>query len=130
MQYFVQPAVIEKVSCNVGYFIRMQIRIFQYGGVMFLGQGKKKTTTQKTFLCKHSGSIFKYHYTSPPPTVPPLLLPLKIIIIFKYVLIDFREIGKEREKERDINERETLIGCLLHTPHLELEPQACALTRN
>ena len=51
---------------------------------------------------------------------------------YRFYLFLERMEGREKERERDINERETLIDCLLYTPQLGSEPatQACALTWN
>ena len=48
------------------------------------------------------------------------------------MLIDFRERGREGERERNTDVRETLIGCLLHLPQWGTKPatQACTLTWN
>ena len=45
------------------------------------------------------------------------------------MFIDFREIGREREKKKHRRERKTKIGCL---PYLGMEPttEVCTLTGN
>ena len=49
-----------------------------------------------------------------------------------YFVIAFREKGREREGEKHQCERETSIGCLLHSPDPGTKPktQACALIGN
>ena len=51
----------------------------------------------------------------------------RLVCFFFKILFIFRGRGRERERGR-----ETLIGCLLHTPQLGTGPatQACALTGN
>nr|KAF6378740.1 hypothetical protein mMyoMyo1_009662 [Myotis myotis] len=62
------------------------------------------------------------------------IFPYFIYVIFKiYFFIDFREEGRGRERDRNIDdEREPLIGCLPHDPHWGWSPQpgACALEQN
>nr|KAF6303972.1 hypothetical protein mMyoMyo1_008955 [Myotis myotis] len=50
---------------------------------------------------------------------------LKICYLFLkiYIFINFREEGGGRERDGNVNERESLIGCLLHAPHWGWSPQ-------
>ena len=50
----------------------------------------------------------------------------------KILFIYFQREGREKDKERNINAREKLIGCFSPMPRLGTKPttQACALTRN
>ena len=38
------------------------------------------------------------------------------------MFIDFRERGKERERDKNIDERETVVSYLPYTPQLEMKP--------
>ena len=63
-----------------------------------------------------------------------LLIILAITVISENDFIIFRAGGREGEREGEKHQcvRDTAIGCLSHTPKLEIWPtaQACALTEN
>ena len=99
---------------------------------IFLGSDSLLSLVRTLVITMDSpGSYFRVISRSPDPKlnhickVPPSFL--------KEILFIFREgEGREKERERNTDGRETSIGCLSCSPQLGTEPatQACALTWN